>query len=361
MPYELKQKIALPKRKWVAMLLSLAAAGPLAQTADAEDVRISESGSTLLYPLFNTWISAYTQTHPQVSITAAATGSETGIREAVAGKVNIGTSDAYMSDAEVHQHPGIINIPVAIAAQTIAYNLPGLATDHLKLDGPILAGIYTGSIRMWDAPQITAMNPGVTLPHQNIIPIHRSEGSGDTFVFSQFLTFSTPSWERDIGYGTTIAWPNVPGATTAVGNTGMAQQIQATAYAVGYVGLSLADTLAAAKLGTAALKNAAGEFVLPSKQSITVAAASLGGRTPADERLTLAFAPAPGSYPLVNYEYAIVATSQPNAAVAAAIRKFLLWSIVPSEANEAYLDTVHFIPLAPHTWELSQAQIQLIK
>ena len=327
----------------------------------AQDLTLRETGSTLLYPLFTTWVDAYTKTHPGVHITVGATGSGNGIEQVLAGKVEIGASDAYMSDVEMRQHPQVINVPLAIAAQTVNYNVAGLNATHLKLDGTVLAAIYSGAIRNWDAPQIAALNPGVKLPHQAIVPIHRAEGSGDTFVFTQFLSFATSDWENAHGYGTTIAWPSVPGSATAVGNDGMVKALQATPGSIGYVGVSFTDKLSAAQLGTAALKNGAGEFVLPSKETITAGAASLGPRTPADERLSLVFAPAPGTYPLVNYEYAIVSTKQPDATTAAALRRFLLWSIVPSETNEAYLDTVHFIPLPPHTWELSQAQIQSIK
>ncbi|WP_260858512.1 phosphate ABC transporter substrate-binding protein PstS [Paraburkholderia sp. BCC1885] len=329
--------------------------------AQAQDLTLTETGSTLLYPLFTTWVDAYTKTHPGIHISVAGTGSEAGIQQVLEGKVEVGASDAYMSDAQMRQHPQIINVPLAIAAQTVNYNLPGLNTGHLKLDGPVLAGIYTGAIRSWDAPQIAALNPGVALPHHAIVPIHRAEGSGDTFVFTQFLSFATPDWENDRGYGTTITWPEVAGSATATGNAGMVQALQSTPYSIGYVGVSFIDKVATAQLGVAALKNGAGEFVLPTRETITAGAASLGPRTPADERLSLVFAPASGSYPLVNYEYAVVSTKQADPTTAAALRRFLLWSIVPSETNEAYLDTVHFIPLPPHTWELSQAQIQTIK
>jgi phosphate transport system substrate-binding protein len=337
----------------------LAIASP--QSARAADVTLTETGSTLLQPMFSIWVAAYTKTHPGVQITIGGTGSEAGIKQATSGAVEIGASDAYMSDTQVRDAPGIMNIPLAIAAQTINYNLPGLATPNLKLDGPTLAGIYTGAIRQWDAPEIAAMNPGVTLPHQAIIPVHRADGSGDTFVFSQFLTFSTPSWEDDKGYGTTIAWSEVPGALSATGNDGMVKAIQATPYSIGYVGVSFSDAIAATKLGTTALKNNDGLFVLPTRDSIAAAAAALGPRTPPDERLTLAFAPGDTSYPLVSYEYAVVSRKQPDPATAAELRQFLLWCIVPSETKAGMLDRVHFIPLPPHTWELSQAQIQMVR
>jgi phosphate transport system substrate-binding protein len=342
-------------------MLSAVIAASLSMSAFAQDTTLNETGSTLLYPLFTTWVTQYVKTHPDVHINIGATGSEAGIQQVLAGKVNIGASDAYMSDSDIRQHAQIINVPLAIAAQTVNYNVPGLNGAHLKLDGPTLAGIYSGTIRTWNAPQIAALNPGVSLPHEGIVPIRRAEGSGDTFVFTQFLTFSTPSWESDRGYGTTIQWPNVPGSKTAEGNAGMVKAIQSTDYSIGYVGVSYADSIEQAKIGTAALKNGAGEFILPTKDTIMAGAASLGARTPSDERLTLVFAPASGSYPLVNYEYVVVSTQQSDPATAAAIRRFLLWTIVPSEENEARLTAAHFIPLPPHTWELSQAQIQSIK
>jgi phosphate transport system substrate-binding protein len=327
----------------------------------AQDTTLNETGSTLLYPLFTTWVQQYTRSHPDVHINLGATGSEAGIQQVIAGKVDIGASDAYMSDADIHQHAQLINVPLAIAAQTINYNVPGLNNAHIRLDGPTLAGIYSGSVRTWNAPQIAALNPGVSLPNHAIVPIRRAEGSGDTFVFTQFLTFSTPAWESDHGYGTSIAWPSVPGIMTAEGNAGMVKAIQSTDYSIGYIGISFSDAIAQAKVGTAALKNGAGEFVLPTVDTIMAGAASLGARTPPDERLTLVFAPASGAYPLVNYEYAVVSTKQADPATAAAIRRFLLWTIVPSEENQAWLTAAHFIPLPPHTWELSQAQIQSIK
>jgi phosphate transport system substrate-binding protein len=340
------------------LCLGLAVLAP--RTGRAADITLTETGSTLLQPLFEIWVGEYGRTHPGVTITIGGTGSEAGIKQASSGAVEIGASDAYMSDAQVRQTPDVMNIPMAIAAQTINYNLPGVKSQ-LRLDGPSIAGMYTGAVRYWDAPQIVAMNPGVSLPHQAIIPVHRAEGSGDTFILTQFLSFSTPSWEDDKGYATSIAWPQVPGGLAATGNDGMVKTIQATPFSIGYVGVSFSDAIASAELGTAALKNNDGDFVLPAREGIAAGAAALGPRTPPDERLTLAFAPGPISYPLVSYEYAVVSKHQKDPATAAALRHFLLWCIEPSEDKAAILDKVHFIPLPAHTWELSQAQIQMIK
>jgi phosphate transport system substrate-binding protein len=329
--------------------------------ARADEITLTETGSSLLYPLFNVWVSEYTRTHPGIHITTGSTGSGAGIEQAISGTAHIGTSDAYMSDAQAKRNPQIINVPMAISAMTVNYNLPGLNATHLKLDGPALAGIYTGKIRSWDDKSIAALNPDVKLPHHDIIPIRRADGSGDTFVFTQYLSFSTQSWEDKEGYGTTISWPEVPDALSADGNLGVLQANQKTPYSITYLGVSLHAEIAEAGLGTALLKSYSGEFLLPTPETVAAAAASLGPRTPADERLTLVNAPGANAYPLINYEYAIVSTKQANPATAQAIRKFLLWAIAPDEANEKYLDQAHFIALPAHIWVLSHDQIEMIK
>jgi phosphate transport system substrate-binding protein len=327
----------------------------------AEPITLAETGSTLFYPLFNVWASEYPKTHPRVTIKTAATGSGAGIDQAISGAVQIGTSDSYMSDADIRHHPQILNIPMAISAQTVNYNLPGLNSTNAKLDGPTLAGIYTGKIRTWDDKAIAGLNPGMALPRNDIVPIRRAEEAGDTFIFTQYLTFSTESWENNYGFGDTVAWPAVPGALEAVGNEGMVEKIQQTPYSIGYVGISFYADVAKAGLGTAALKSYSGEFLMPTPETIEAAAASLGPRTPVDERLTLVNAPGANAYPLINYEYAIVSSKQANPATAEAIRKFLLWAIAPDETNKKYLDDAHFIALPAHIWVLSHDQIVMIK
>lgn len=352
---------AAPAGRRAALFALALPALALVAPARAEPLTLAETGSTLIYPLFNVWASEYARTHPGVTITTAGAGSGAGIEQAISGAAQIGASDSYMSDADIKRHPLIINVPMAISAQTVNYNVPGLNAANLKLDGPTLAGIYTGAIRTWDDKAIAALNPGVALPHNEIIPVRRAEDSGDTFIFTQFLTFSTPSWENRYGYGGKIDWPVAPNELQAIGNSGMVDRIRQTPYSVGYVGVSFHGAIADAGLGTAALKSYSGEFLLPTPESIEAAAASLGPRTPPDERLTLVDAPGANAYPLVNYEYAIVSVRQPNPAVAAALRKFLLWAIAPDETNEKFLEDQHFIALPAHIWVLSHDQIMMIK
>jgi phosphate transport system substrate-binding protein len=341
--------------------LSLAT-GIFALPAQAAQVTLLETGSSLLYPLFNIWVPEYTKMHPEVKITTQSTGSGTGIAEAISGVAQIGASDAYMADAQIKQNPSIVNIPLAISAQTINYNVPGLNNKHLKLDGPVLAGIYDGSIKNWDDAAIKALNPGVKLPNHTIVPIHRTDGSGDTFIFSQYLSFSTPKWNDSVGFGTSISWPAVQGGVGANGNPGMVQASQQTPYSVAYIGVSFHKEIAKAGLGTAMIKNKAGHFLLPTAKTVGAAASGLIAKTPADERLSLIFSEGADSYPIINYEYAIVNTKQANPETAKAIREFLGWAVETKGGNATkYLDQVRFIALPARIQELSKAQIAKIQ
>ena len=206
------------------------------------------------------------------------------------------------------------------------------------------------------------MNPGVALPHRTIIPVRRAEGSGDTFIFTQFLDFSADKWENNPGYGSTVSWPNVAAEKTATGNDGLVSALAANPYSIGYVGISYGADIAKAGLGTAMVENQAGKFLLPTPESIADAAAQLDPRTPPYERISLVYAPGDNSYPLINYEYAVVAKSQANAETADALRSFLRWSISETGGNAAtYLKPVGFIPLPDFIRGLSEAQIRQIK
>jgi phosphate transport system substrate-binding protein len=350
-----KQSIALTG---VALALALC----IAPSAQAAPVSLLETGSTLLYPLFNVWVPAYTKSNPDLKITTQGTGSGTGIAQAISGVAQIGASDAYMSDAQMKQNPSIVNIPLAISAQTINYNLPGLNATHLKLDGPVLAGIYDGSITQWNDAKIRALNPGVKLPDHAIVPIHRADGSGDTFIFTQYLSFSTPKWSDGPGYGTTVSWPAVQGGVGATGNPGMVQSTQQTPYSISYIGVSFHEQIQSAALGTAMLKNRSGHFLLPTSATVNAAANDMIAKTPVDERISLIFAPGANSYPIVNYEYAIVNTKQASGDTSHALKDFLNWSLSATGGSDAtFLEQVRFVKLPAKIVALSKAQIDKVQ
>lgn len=323
---------------------------------------LAETGSSLLYPLFNLWVPAYTKNHPEVKIDTASTGSGTGIAQSTQGIVQMGGSDAYMSDALMKKYPAMLNIPVAISSQMVNYNVPGFNDRHLKLSGPVLAEIYEGKIRYWNNKQIRMLNHGAHLPHLAIIPIHRADGSGDTFLFTQFLSKSDPRWGKKVGYGTTISWPNVEGEIGAEGNSGMVTALSHNTGGVAYIGVSYKNQTDKARLGEARLKNRSGFFVLPNKTTVPAAAAMMVPKTPADGRISLIFAPGRHSYPIINYEYVLVSQHQPDAKTASALKRFLAWAVAQDGGNSMrFLSKVHFMPLPAKARKLTLKQIDKIR
>jgi phosphate transport system substrate-binding protein len=338
-----------------------ASAGGLLPSSPApEHVTLSEGGSTLLYPLLAAWAGGYHAQYPQVTITTASTGSGAGIDDASAGTVDIGASDAYLSSGDLVSNPSLLNIPLAISAQQVDYNLPSLGPGvHLSLNGTVLAQMYQGTITRWDDPAIQALNPNVALPGTRVVPLHRSDGSGDTFLFSSYLSIDDPGWNAAIGYGTTVAWPAVPGALAEKGNSGMLAGCEATPGCVAYIGISYLSQALAGGLGEASLANASGQYLLPTAASINAAVATFVSSTPTNETISMINGPAAGGYPIVNYEYAIVSTRQPSAVKARDIKAFLHWAITSTNAA-SYLDHVQFQPLPGDVVSLSDAQIARI-
>jgi len=326
---------------------------------------ITETGSSLLYPLMGTWTSAYQKQFvnssgaPLVTIETGSTGSGTGITDASTGTVNIGASDAYLSSSDMQTYPSMLNIALAISAQQINYNLPGI--KNLKLDGTVLAQIYSGKITKWNDPAIKALNPGISnLPSMTIVPLHRADSSGDTFLFTSYLNAQDPGAWSSSNVGTSISWPSVSGALAETGNGGMVTGCAATKGCVAYIGISYLSKTQAAGLGEATLKNGAGQFVSPTAKSISAEAAALTSKTPANETLSMINANAPGGYPIINYEYAIVNKTQTNGTAAEDIRAFLHWCVHTGQSGSDYLDAVDFQPLPASVVTLSDNQIAKI-
>ena len=321
---------------------------------------LSVAGSTLLAPLMNRWAQAYNQQYPNVHITTAATGSGKGIAAAAAGKADIGASDAYLSSATLVQHPTLLNIPLAISAQQINYNVPGLRPGtHLKLSGKVLGGMYQGTITTWNSRQIQALNPGVHLPGTRVVPVHRSDSSGDTFLFTSYLSTHNSVWNHQFGYGTTVAWPSVAAARTATSNGRMVDVCKASPGCVAYIGIAYLTQASSDGLGYAQLQNAQGNWELPNSASMNAAVQSFVSQTPVNETISMINGPAPGGYPIVNFEYAIVSTRQPDAAKARDVKAFLHWAITQGKSAQ-YLGQFQFQPLPPPIASLSDAQIAKI-
>ena len=319
---------------------------------------VTETGSTLLYPLFNLWVGGYNTTYPSVTVQTAGTGSGTGISDAENGTINIGASDAYLAPSVTAASPDLKNIPLAISSQIVTYNVPGVLS-HLKLTGKVLSAIYQGTITTWNASQIASLNPGITLPSIPIVTLHRSDSSGDTFLFTQFLSKTDPSgWGAKIAYNTTVPWPAAPGALGETGNSGMVTGCKATPGCIAYVGISYLTQALQAGLGYASLQNAKGQYEVPTAASIAAEAASFVAKTPANGTISLIYGPAPAGYPIVNYEYAIVSTKQSSSTTAKGIRSLLEWAINPKlGAATTYLAQVNFQPLPSKVEAQSVKQI----
>jgi phosphate transport system substrate-binding protein len=321
---------------------------------------LSETGSTLLFPLMGAWAAAYHRRYPNVSIAVAGTGSGAGIADASDGTASIGASDAYLSSGDMVKNPTLLNIPLAISAQQVNYNLPSLpASVHLRLDGAVLAQMYEGKIATWNSPAIAALNPGVMLPGTRVVPLHRSDSSGDTFLFTSYLATQYRAWNTAIGYGTTVAWPGARGALAEHGNSGMRAGCEATVGCVAYIGISYLSGALAAGLGEAQLANSLGQYELPTAATISSAVTSFVSSTPTNETISMVDGPASGGYPIVNFEYAIVSAHQPSATRARDIKAFLHWAITTGNSAQ-YLGQVRFEPLPATVVSLSDDQIARI-
>ena len=332
-----------------------AAARPAGPASSA--VSLSETGSTLLFPLFNLWAPAYQEQYSQVSISTAGTGSGKGISGAAAGTADIGASDAYLSSGQQTQSPALENIPLAVSAQQISFNLQGI--HSLKLNGTVLAGIYQGTITNWDDQAIARINPGVTLPDQHIVPVRRSDSSGDTFLFTSYLSAQDPAWKSALAFGTTVAWPGVGREVSAKGNSGMVTACQAHPGCVAYIGISYEDKTSAAGLGQAELLNGAGNYESPTATTISAGANGFTSETPAGGTISMINGSAAGSYPIVNYEYGVVSTAQHSAAKAQTLKAFLHWAITTGN-GATYLSKVNFQPLPASVVSISSALIARI-
>ncbi len=310
---------------------------------------LTESGSTLLEPLFSAWVSGIsTSSHGNVTVQPAGGGSGQGISNAASGTSDIGASDAYLSPAQLSQYPGLENIPVAISAQQVNYNVPNVTPSgtHLKLNGLVLSAMYQGTITNWNSPQIAALNPGVNIPSTPVVPVHRADSSGDTFLFTTFLAAADPSgWGAKYPPNTTESWPAVPGSAAATGNGGMVTTCASTPGCVAYIGISYIDQATSKGLAYASLANKSGNYELPSVTTITDEAAAFATSTPASGAKSMIYGPAPDGYPIVNYEYAIVG-KQADSIHAQAVKATLAWAVDPSGGNApSYLDPVHFVAL----------------
>ena len=306
-------------------------------------VTLTESGSSLVLPYLQRMVTPFQSDYSDIALAPAGGGSGKGVNDAISGAVVMGGSDAYLSDGQAAQNPDLLDIPIAISAQAVNYNLPGV--NDLRLSGDVIARMYEGRIGRWDDPAIAKLNPGLSLPPTSIVPVHRSDASGDTFLFTAFLTRANADWRDGPAYSTTVTWPSVQGERTATGNPAMVQVCTQTPGCIAYVGISAESAATTAKLGEVRLQNRAGQFLQPTPDTITAAKTVAGmASIPADLRTSLIDEEGAQSYPIVNYEYLMVRSRQPDADTALAVRSFLAWAIDTGKgSSSANLRTVGFV------------------
>ena len=326
---------------------------------------LQEEGSSLMYIEFAAWIRNFSQAYGNhVAINIDGGGSGLGQQDIEAGLVNIGASDAYLFNQTQAKYPWILDIPLAVSAQQIMYNVPGIPkTMHLNFSGPVLAGIYNGSITNWNDPAIAAINPAAAdlLPNHFITPIHRADGSGDTFIFTQYLSKTDSWWNNTVGDGLIVTWPSVPAAQGASGNSGMELDCLDVSYSIAYIGISYLVQSVSAGLSYGYLQNQAGNFVNISATNIQSDLNAFTSQVPHDERISMIDGPGANSYPIVNYEYALVSKNQTNANVALDLSTFLKWAADPNYGNSYYyLHYASFQPLPSSVYQLTLNQINEI-
>jgi phosphate transport system substrate-binding protein len=305
--------------------------------AGAQD--LNGAGATFPYPIYSKWFSDYAR-ETGVRINYQSIGSGGGIRQLTEGTVDFGASDAPMSDAEMAKLKApVLHLPTVLGAVVVTYNLPGVSAP-LELSGPVLADIFLGKITKWNDSRIAALNSGVKLPASDILVVHRSDGSGTTYIYSDYLSAVSPAWKSGPGKGKELAWPTGLGAK---GNEGVAGQVKQMPGAIGYVELAYAKQNG---LAFASMQNAAGRFVVPTIESVTAAAAGVASNLPAntDYRISIVNAPGADAYPISSFTYLLVYTNQRDAKKGKALIDFLNWYLTKGEQSAASLD---YAPLPP--------------
>jgi phosphate transport system substrate-binding protein len=294
---------------------------------------INGAGATFPYPIYSKWFDEYAKVDPSVRFNYQSIGSGGGQKQIMAQTVDFGASDGPMSDDNLAKAPGkILHIPTVAGADVVAYNLPG--DPALKFDSETIAGVFLGSIKKWNDPKLTALNPGVKLPDQEIVMVHRSDGSGTTYIWTDYLSKVSPEWKQKVGTNTSVNWPTGLGGK---GNEGVAGQIKQTPGALGYVELIYAIQN---KMPYGDIKNAAGNFVKPTLESITAAMAT--ANIPDDFRFSMTNAPGKESYPIAGATWLLVYEQQKDPVKGKKLVEFLKWALTDGEPMAKDL---HYAPL----------------
>lgn len=312
---------------------------------------INGAGATFPYPIYSKWFSEYRKVDPSVKINYQSIGSGGGIRQIIARTVDFGASDAPLSDAELQKAPSkLLHIPTVMGAVVVIYNLEGTG-KALKLTPAVLADIFLGKITRWNDTRLTKLNPGVSLPTADIIVVHRSDGSGTTSIFTDYLSSVSPEWKEKVGHGKSVKWPVGLGGK---GNEGVAGQVRNTNGAIGYVELAYAEQN---KLSYAAIQNKAGNFVEPSLKTTSAAAAGAAANMPADFRISLVNQPGDHSYPISGFTWILLYQEQRDCERGRKVVEFLWWA---THEGEKYAPELLYAPLPDEVVRMVEATLKTV-
>ncbi len=334
----------------IAMAIAISACKPAETTgtapAAAASIQINGAGATFPYPIYSKWFEEYGKTHPNVKINYQSIGSGGGIKQLTAQTVFFGATDGPMSDEQLKSAPGpILHFPTVLGGVVPIYNLPGV-TSQLRFSGPVLAGIYLGQITKWNDARIAKENPGVNLPATDIAVVHRSDGSGTTYIFCDFLSKVSPEYKSKVGVNTSVSWPAGVGAK---GNEGVSGLVQQTPGAIGYVELIFALQN---KIPFAAVQNKAGAFVTASLESVTAAAANV--KMPDDFRISITNAEGNDAYPIASFTWMLLYQNPQDTERAKIMADFLKWALSDGQKDAAAL---HYAPLPKSVIDLEMAAL----
>jgi phosphate transport system substrate-binding protein len=332
------------------MLTSLSACKSGSESGGTVD--LSGAGSTFVYPVMTRWIQAYTQAHGNVSINYQPIGSGGGILQVKNKTVDFGGSDAALTDAQLPEMPALIQIPESAGPVCVTYNLPGV-TQPLQLSPEVLSGMFLGTIKKWNDPKVAKDNPGVKLPDQSVVIVHRADGSGTTAIFTDYLSTVSPDWKTKVGGGKSVSWPVGLGGK---GNAGVTGQIRQSPGALGYVELAYALEN---KLPLAKIENKAGKFVTPSAAGTTAAISAFSAELAQDPRHSIVDAPAsaPDAYPISGLTFLLIPKDGPDKAKRTALKGFVDYIV---NDGQAVAGTLNYAPLPDSVKQYDESQIKLL-
>jgi phosphate transport system substrate-binding protein len=316
---------------------------------------LNGAGATFPYPIYSKWFSEYHKVHPEVQINYQSIGSGGGIRQLTEGTVDFGASDMPMTDEQLKEAEGklnskVLNIPTVLGAVVPVYNVQGVSGE-VKFTPDLLAGIYLGRITNWNDKAIAASNPGVNFPNQEIVVVHRSDGSGTTFIWTDYLSKISPDWKSQVGSGTSVKWPKGMGGK---GNEGVSGSVRLLPGSIGYVELIYAVEN---KIPYGSVRNASGAFLKASLEGVTAAAAS-APKMPADFRVSITNAPGKDAYPISSFTWMLIPTRSKDPAKGKILADFLNWMVSDGQSMTSALD---YAPLPANVAAKVKQAIQQVK